>query len=87
MMLILREVHYVLRDKECRTAFVVEHGVDMADLHVYLEWMERLPGIELLGNILDVCCMRYNEQGTTGTWHTENDCPWKRKAKGDESRR
>lgn len=78
-MLLLRDVHYVLYDKTCVTAFVSEQGIDSADLHVYLDWFHQPPpGVELLGNIMMVTGKRYDERGAAGTWHTENDCPWRK---------
>lgn len=82
-MLILRDVHYVEADGRCRRAFVDDHGVDTADLYVYRDPDERmpwpgrpLPSLEdFLGR--EVHAVVYDERGAAGTWHVEDNCPFK----------
>lgn len=79
-MLILRDVHYVIQKTICRRAWVVDHGVDSADLHVYFERDDPAPQDPMFfGRVLFATNVRYDErQGDVGTWHTESDCPWRK---------
>lgn len=80
-MLILRDVHFVRRHRECLVAMVEGHDVDVAHLAVYVEWLQSRPGGPPdPAQWIEVCCVRYDERGDIGTWHTERDCPWKNKA-------
>ena len=80
-MLFLKEVHYVRRAGQCSAAFVIEHGVDEADLHVYLDsaevFADLLDGKDPGFGMTEVKGVKYDTKGEEGSFHTELDCPWK----------
>lgn len=71
----MRDVHFV-RHGECLPAMVEGHDVDVAHLVVYIDWLWTTGlGPPEPPQWIEVCCVRYDERGDAGTWHTQGDCP------------
>lgn len=81
MSILLRSVHFVATDGQrrgkCRTAEVVDHGIETADLYIEME-PEDFAWSSDAEEILQHCRprnVRYDETGKPGTFHFDDDCP------------
>lgn len=75
-MLLLRDVHYVIRPGECRTAWIDGQRIEGADLVVDRLWqdMRGEDRFDPFAYALTVEAAEYSVKGEQGTWHTVYDC-------------